>query len=356
MVTGGSGFIGSSVVRNFLQVEGHDVLNLDKLTYATNPDNLADVSNHPRYHFLRADIGNSDLLATAFRDFSPDAVLHLAAESHVDRSIDQPADFILTNIVGSYKLLEAALAYYETLPGERAQRFRFIHVSTDEVFGSLADDAHPFGLDTPYDPRSPYSASKAASDHIARAWQHTYGLPVIVTNCSNNYGPYQFPEKFIPLLIINCLQGRKLPLYGNGSNIRDWLFVEDHCKALQLVLEKGKPGATYMFGGEAEHSNLDTAMFICEILDRIKPISGNGSYADLIEFVEDRPGHDHRYAIDISESRSDIGWSPATGFRDGLEKTVGWYLENQGWWQNIMDRGSHTERQGLSRMRTNLGA
>lgn len=338
LITGGAGFIGSSLVRRFIHAEGHKVLNLDKITYAANLSNLSDVSASSKYQFLQADICDGDLLKKVFVSFAPDAVMHLAAESHVDRSIDHPEDFITTNIIGSYRLLEAALEYYENLPSSRRQDFRFIHISTDEVFGSLRKDANAFARETPYDPRSPYSASKAASDHLARAWQHTYGLPVIITNCSNNYGPYQFPEKFIPLIITNCLRDNFIPVYGTGSNVRDWLYVEDHCQALEMVLEKGTVGSTYIIGGNAEHTNMEIATTVCEILDDLVPRFDDKPYADLIKLVEDRPGHDFRYAVDITTTTTEIGWAPSTSFDVGIKKTVEWYIHHQDWWKRILNR------------------
>lgn len=332
IVTGGAGFIGSAVVRQAVAA-GHSVLNLDALTYAACLDNVAPVADAPNYSFLQADIRDRAAMDRMMAEHAPDAVMHLAAESHVDRSIDGPGAFIDTNVTGTYTLLEAVRGWWQ---GEgRPEGFRFHHVSTDEVYGSLG----PTGLFTeasPYDPRSPYSASKAASDHLVRAWAETYDLPVIVTNCSNNYGPYQFPEKLIPVIILNALAGKPLPIYGDGSNIRDWLYVEDHADALLTVLARGTPGRTYNIGGENERSNLDLVRVICGILDRLRP--GAAPYADLITFVADRPGHDARYAIDPTRIRTELGWSPSVTVEEGLEKTVVWYLENEGWWHALQNR------------------
>jgi dTDP-glucose 4,6-dehydratase len=349
LITGGSGFIGSSLVRLLIQNKNHTIVNLDKLTYAANSNNLLDITNNPRYTFVHGDIGNIKILEKTFSDFQPDRVYHLAAESHVDRSIDNPMTFINTNILGSYHLLETSLNYYNTLSKERAKIFRFIHVSTDEVFGSLGLKEQPFNQLTAYNPRSPYSASKAASDHIAKAWYHTYGLPVIVTNCSNNYGPFQFPEKFIPLVIINCLQEKKLPVYGTGSNIRDWLHVNDHCKALKMIGEKGSVGQTYMLGGNSERTNLEIVTQLCQILNKSIPKSDDKDYIDLIEYVNDRPGHDLRYAIDISQTTKEIGWEPLINLEAGLFNTVRWYLDHKNWWQDIINRKYDGERLGLNR-------
>jgi dTDP-glucose 4,6-dehydratase len=349
LITGGSGFIGSSLVRLLIQNKNHTIVNLDKLTYAANSNNLLDITNNPRYTFVHGDIGNIKILEKTFAEFQPDRVYHLAAESHVDRSIDSPMAFINTNILGSYHLLEASLGYYNTLPEGRAKIFRFIHVSTDEVFGSLGIKDKPFDQLTAYNPRSPYSASKAASDHIAKAWHHTYGLPVIVTNCSNNYGPFQFPEKFIPLVIINCLQEKKLPVYGTGSNVRDWLHVNDHCKALEMIGEKGSVGQTYMLGGNAERTNLEIVTHLCQVLNKSTPKSDGKDYIDLIEYVNDRPGHDLRYAIDISQTTKEIGWEPLINLETGLFNTVRWYLDHRSWWQHIINRKYDGERLGLNR-------
>lgn len=347
LVTGGCGFIGSAVVRRIVRAGGDSVVNLDKLTYAANPSNVAEVEHDSRYAFERADIGDGRAVRAILAKHRPDAILHLAAESHVDRSIDGPAPFIETNVVGTYRLLEAALDYYRELSAPVRDAFRFHHVSTDEVFGSLAADDPPFDENTPYRPRSPYSASKAASDHLALAWGHTYGLPVVLSNCSNNYGPYQFPEKLIPLTIISALRGRPLPVYGRGENVRDWLFVEDHAEALLAILTRGQVGGTYLVGGGAERRNLDVVRAICGILDGIRP--AGAPHERLIAFVEDRPGHDYRYAIDFARVGDELGWRPSTAFEHGLERTVRWYLENESWWAPLLDRRYGGERLGLER-------
>ena len=335
LVTGGAGFIGSAVVRLAIG-RGHAVVNLDALTYAACLENVASVAESPNYVFERADIRDRAALDRVFAEHRPDAVMHLAAESHVDRSIDGPGDFIETNITGTYNMLEAARAYW-TREG-KPEEFRFHHISTDEVFGSLpADPAVKFTEETPYDPRSPYSASKASSDHLVRAWHETYGLPVVMTNCSNNYGPFHFPEKLIPVVILNALAGKPLPIYGKGENIRDWLYVEDHADALLLVVEKGALGRSYNIGGENERTNLDLVKTLCAILDEKRPRS-EGSYADLITFVTDRPGHDARYAIDPSRIRTELGWRPSVTVEEGLERTVQWYLDNEAWWRPLLDR------------------
>jgi len=335
LVTGGAGFIGSAVVRRAVR-DGHAVVNVDALTYAACLENVAGVSNAPGYVFEQADIRDRAALDRIFALHEPDAVMHLAAESHVDRSIDGPADFIETNITGTFNMLEAARAFW-TRTG-RPPAFRFHHISTDEVFGSLnADPAVRFTETTPYDPRSPYSASKAASDHLVRAWHETYGLPVLLTNCSNNYGPFHFPEKLIPVIILNALAGRPLPIYGDGSNIRDWLYVEDHAEALLLVVEKGQVGRSYNIGGENERTNLDLVRTLCAILDARRP-KATGSYADQITFVTDRPGHDARYAIDPSRIREELGWRPSVTVEEGLRRTVDWYLDNEAWWRPLQDR------------------
>ena len=335
LVTGGAGFIGSAVVR-LAVARGHSVVNLDALTYAACLENVASVAESPLYAFEQADIRDPAALARVFEAHQPDAVMHLAAESHVDRSIDGPGVFIETNVMGTYNMLQAARSYWEAKG--RPESFRFHHISTDEVFGSLpADPAVKFTEDTPYDPRSPYSASKASSDHLVRAWHETYGLPVVLTNCSNNYGPFHFPEKLIPVIILNALAGKALPIYGDGSNIRDWLYVEDHADALLLVVEKGAVGRSYNIGGENERTNLELVKTLCGILDRLRPKAA-GSYADQITFVTDRPGHDARYAIDPSRIRAELGWRPSVTVEEGLEKTVQWYLDNEAWWRALQGR------------------
>jgi len=333
LITGGAGFIGSAVIRQLIAETEVTVINVDKLTYAGNLQSLAAVADNPRYRFERVDICDAKEIARVFRDHQPDAIMHLAAESHVDRSIFGPAPFIDTNIVGTFTLLEVAREYWSGLQGEAKERFRFHHVSTDEVYGSLGETGF-FTETTPYRPNSPYSASKAASDHLVRAWFHTYGLPVVTSNCSNNYGPYQFPEKLIPLMILNAVEGKPLPVYGTGENVRDWLYVEDHARALRLVLERGTVGETYNIGGLAERSNLEVVQAICGILDRLRPDS-EGGYERLITFVEDRPGHDLRYAIDASKMEQELGWRPQESFDTGLEKTVRWYLDNPQWVQDV---------------------
>lgn len=344
LVTGGAGFIGSAVVR-LAVARGHHVVNLDALTYAACLDNVASVSASPLYAFEKADIRDRAALDRVFAEHRPDAVMHLAAESHVDRSIDGPGDFIETNITGTFNMLEAARAAW-TRAG-KPDDFRFHHISTDEVFGSLpADRALKFTEDTPYDPRSPYSASKASSDHLVRAWHETYGLPVVLTNCSNNYGPFHFPEKLIPVIILNALAGRPLPIYGDGSNIRDWLYVEDHADALLTVVEKGRVGRSYAIGGENERTNLELVRTLCTILDDKRP-RASGSYADQITFVTDRPGHDARYAIDPSRIRSELGWRPSVTVEEGLALTVQWYLDNEAWWRPLQARQGVGERLGV---------
>jgi len=346
LVTGGAGFIGSAVVRQAIRETDHQVVVVDKLTYAGNMDSLAPVSNDPRYAFERADIADAAKMRELFERYRPDAVMHLAAESHVDRSIDGPGEFIQTNVVGTFTLLQAALGYWRTLPDAERDAFRFHHISTDEVFGSLGADGL-FCETTAYDPRSPYSASKAASDHLVRAWHHTYGLPVVVTNCSNNYGPYHFPEKLIPLIIINALEGLKLPVYGKGANVRDWLFVDDHARALLTVVAKGTVGATYCVGGRCEKANIDVVRTICTLMDELAPSAKIGPREGLITFVADRPGHDMRYAIDASRIATDLGWEPQETFESGLRKTVEWYLANRTWWERIRSGVYRGERLGV---------
>ena len=343
-VTGGAGFIGSAVVRQLLDETDVRVVNVDKLTYAANLESIPEAASHPRYVFEKVDICDGREVERLFTTYQPDAVMHLAAESHVDRSIDGPGDFIRTNIVGTYTLLDQALAYWRGLDGGKA-RFRFHHVSTDEVFGTLGADGF-FTEATPYSPNSPYSASKASADHLVRAWNETYGLPVVLTNCSNNYGPYHFPEKLIPLVIIRGLAGQSLPVYGTGSNVRDWLYVEDHARALRLVLERGEIGQSYNIGGNNERTNLQVVEAICDLLDQLAP-SATGPHRSLITYVTDRPGHDQRYAIDASKIKRDLGWAPSETFESGLSKTVRWYLDNRPWWQAILDRGYQADRVGL---------
>jgi dTDP-glucose 4,6-dehydratase len=344
LVTGGAGFIGSAVVRAAI-AQGHEVVNLDALTYAACLENVASVADDPKYSFVQADIRDHAALDQAFTDHQPHIVMHLAAESHVDRSIDGPSDFIQTNITGTYNMLEAARSYW--VSKGKPEGFRFHHISTDEVFGSLpTDPSVQFTEDTPYDPRSPYSASKASSDHLVRAWHETYGLPAVLSNCSNNYGPYHFPEKLIPVVILNALNGKDIPIYGDGSNVRDWLYVEDHADALLVVATKGVLGRSYNIGGENERSNLELVKTICAILDEKVPRMA-GSYADLITYVTDRPGHDARYAIDPTRICEELGWRPSVTVEEGLEKTVQWYLDNKPWWQALQDRQGVGQRLGV---------
>ena len=348
LVTGGAGFIGSALIRHLIQNTGHQVLNLDKLTYAGNLESLAPVDDNPRYRFVQADIADSPVVAQTLAEFQPDAIMHLAAESHVDRSIDGPAAFIQTNIVGTYSLLESTRAYWLGLSAERKAAFRFHHISTDEVYGDLHGVDDLFTETTPYAPSSPYSASKAASDHLVRAWQRTYGLPVLITNCSNNYGPYHFPEKLIPLMILNALAGKPLPVYGNGQQVRDWLYVEDHARALLKVVSEGKVGETYNIGGHNEQKNLDVVRAICALLEELAPQKPAGitHYEDLITYVQDRPGHDQRYAIDASKIERELGWVPQETFETGLRKTVQWYLDNLDWCRRVQDGSYQGQRLG----------
>ena len=350
LITGGAGFIGSALVRHLIRNTEHEVLNLDKLTYAGNLESLMSVADSPRYRFLQADIGASDVVGAALADFQPDAIMHLAAESHVDRSIDGPAAFIQTNIVGTYALLEATRAYWAALPEARKAAFRFHHISTDEVYGDLHGVDDLFTETTPYAPSSPYSASKAASDHLVRAWQRTYGLPVLLTNCSNNYGPFHFPEKLIPLVILNALEGKPLPVYGDGLQVRDWLFVEDHARALLKVVSEGQVGETYNIGGHNEQRNIDVVRGICALLEELAPAkpAGVARYEDLITFVKDRPGHDQRYAIDAGKIQRELGWVPEETFASGLRKTVQWYLDNLEWCRHVQDGSYQRERLGAS--------
>ena len=349
IVTGGAGFIGSALVRELIANNSHEVMNVDNLSYAGNLSSLRDVDGNSRYAFRQIDIADAQAVAAVLGEFQPDAVMHLAAESHVDRSIDGPGAFIQTNIVGTYTLLQRSLEYWETLPKGRRETFRFLHVSTDEVYGSLGPTG-AFGEETPYDPRSPYSASKAGADHLVMAWFHTYGLPVLMTNCSNNYGPYQFPEKLVPLVILNALDGKALPIYGQGENVRDWLYVEDHVRALLAVLKKATPGQKYNIGSDNQRTNLQVVHAICDALDEFVPV-GQGdeisSYRDLIRFVPDRPGHDKRYAIDARKIRSQIGWAARESFETSLRKTVQWYLDNRWWWQPIREQEYAGHRLGL---------
>ena len=346
LVTGGAGFIGSAVIRHLINETEHHVLNVDKLTYAGNLESLISVSDHPRYQFTQTDICDHVSLTRLFLEFQPDIVMHLAAESHVDRSIDGPAEFINTNIVGTYTLLEVARKYWQNLSTIKKSRFKFHHISTDEVYGDLEGTTDLFTETTPYLPSSPYSASKASSDHLVRAWHRTYGLPVVVTNCSNNYGPYHFPEKLIPLMILNALDGKSLPVYGNGQQIRDWLFVEDHARALYQVATEGTVGETYNIGGHNEKQNIEVVKTICKILDELKPRLEGKTYASLITFVNDRPGHDLRYAIDASKIERELGWKPQESFETGIRKTVQWYLNNLEWCQRVQDGSYQRERLG----------
>ena len=348
LVTGGAGFIGSAVVRHIIESTQDRVVNVDKLTYAGNLESLESVENNPRYAFEQVDICDAKALAHVFEYHQPDAVMHLAAESHVDRSIDGPAAFIETNIVGTYTLLEAARAYWNSLNDEKKAAFRFHHISTDEVYGDLEGTDDLFTETTPYAPSSPYSASKASSDHLVRAWLRTYGLPTIVTNCSNNYGPFHFPEKLIPLMILNALDGKPLPVYGNGQQIRDWLFVEDHARALYKVVTEGEVGETYNIGGHNEKANIDVVRTICSLLEELVPNKPEGvaKYEDLITYVKDRPGHDVRYAIDAAKIGRELGWKPQETFESGIHKTVEWYLNNKKWWSRVLDGSYNRERLG----------
>ncbi|MEQ1779719.1 MAG: dTDP-glucose 4,6-dehydratase [Hyphomonadaceae bacterium] len=347
LVTGGAGFIGSAVCRRLARMSDCELLNLDKLTYAANLDSLAGLAEEQGYHFVQGDICDGPLLTKMFAEFRPDAVLHLAAESHVDRSIMTPDVFVQTNVVGTHVLLEAALSYWETLPREARVAFRFMHVSTDEVFGSLGE-AGRFNEATAYNPSSPYSASKAAADHLVRAWGHTYGLPVIISNCSNNYGPYQFPEKLIPTVILNALEGRSVDVYGDGANVRDWLHVDDHVDALLRMLKAGQPARTYAVGGDAERTNFTVVEDICRLLDEMVP--GATPHRELIQFVDDRPGHDRRYAVDGSRIKLELGWAPAHTFDAGLRETVRWYLDHEAWWRPLRQKRHAGDRLGLKRV------
>ncbi len=344
LVTGGAGFIGSALVRHLIEHTQHDVLNFDNLTYAGSLSTVAAVTTSDRYHFIKGDICDSSAVRSAIEGFRPDIITHLAAESHVDRSIDAPGTFVQTNVVGTFVMLSEARAYWSSLGIDQRETFRFHHISTDEVYGSLGEVGY-FTEDTPYDPRSPYSASKAGSDHLVSAWHHTFGLPVLITNCSNNYGPYHFPEKLIPLMIAKALAGEPLPVYGAGDQVRDWLYVEDHVRALQIVFERGKPGKTYNIGGHNEKQNIEVVQTVCAILDRLRPRADSQSYAKQIAHVVDRPGHDKRYAIDASRIRQELGWVPRESFNSGIERTVRWYLDNEDWWRPLVeDRAA--ERRG----------
>ena len=348
LVTGGSGFIGSNFIHYLINNTDYQrIINLDKLTYAGNNENLINIQQDIRYKFIKGDICDRQCIKKIFQDYSPNKIVHFAAESHVDRSIDGPKDFINTNIVGTSILLEESLSYYNKLKKLSKSSFKFHHISTDEVFGSLGEKGF-FVEDSPYDPSSPYSASKASSDHLVRAWHRTFGLPVTISNCSNNYGPYQFPEKLIPLIIINCLSNKSLPVYGKGENIRDWLYVEDHCKAINLILQEGAIGDTYNIGGNNEISNINIVESICTILDKLKPSNSGKSYKQLISFVKDRPGHDFRYAINTTKIKKDLNWEPKETFDSGLTKTIKWYLENENWWKKIQKNIYKQERIGVS--------
>ena len=347
LLTGGAGFIGSALVRQLIEHSDHEVLNFDKLTYAGTLTTVEKVSNSNRYRFVQGDICDGSAVRAAIEEFRPEIITHLAAESHVDRSIDGPDAFIQTNIVGTFQMLTEARRYWQTLEGAAKDAFRFHHISTDEVFGSLGETGF-FTEETPYDPRSPYSASKASSDHLVSAWGHTFGLPVLITNCSNNYGPYHFPEKLVPLMIVKALAGETLPVYGKGDQVRDWLFVEDHARALQTVFEKGQVGRTYNIGGNNEKQNVEVVNTVCAILDRLRPRADGQSYATQIGYVADRPGHDKRYAIDATRIKNELGWSPAETFDSGIEKTVAWYLANESWWRPIVEKSGADQRRGLA--------
>ena len=346
-VTGGAGFIGSALVRHLIENTAHEVLNFDKLTYAGTLSTVAQVAESDRYHFTQGDICDSAAVRAAIAGFRPNVVTHLAAESHVDRSIDGPDAFIQTNLVGTFVMLSEARSYWQALDQDAQRAFRFHHISTDEVYGSLGDKGL-FTEDTPYDPRSPYSASKAGSDHLVSAWGHTYGLPVLITNCSNNYGPYHFPEKLIPLMIVKALAGEPLPVYGKGDQVRDWLYVEDHVRALQAVFERGEVGRTYNVGGYNEKQNMDVVKTVCAMLDSLRPRADGKSYADQITSVADRPGHDKRYAIDATRINNELGWRPQETFESGIEKTVAWYLDNEDWWRPIVAERQADQRRGLA--------
>jgi len=346
LVTGGAGFIGGNFVLKQVLQEGNKILNFDKLTYAGNLDTLKDVGSHPDYQFIQGDICKRSDVKKALSQFHPDVIVNFAAESHVDRSIDGPFEFIQTNIVGTAVLLDEANNYYKSIPAENIEKFRFLHVSTDEVYGSLGDNDY-FTEETAYDPSSPYSASKASSDHLVRAWNRTFDLPVLITNCSNNYGPYQFPEKLIPLMILNCMSEQPLPVYGKGDNVRDWLYVEDHCDAIYSVLTNGGIGSTYNIGGNNEIQNIEIVKIICGKMDELSPRINGAKYEELIAYVADRPGHDFRYAIDASKIENELGWLPKESFETGIEKTIRWYLDNQEWWKSIQNNTYQQERLGV---------
>lgn len=345
-ITGGAGFIGSAVVRMAVD-SGHEILNLDSLSYAANLSNISEVSSSSDYNFVKGDICDSDIVGNIFSNYKPDAIMHLAAESHVDRSIEGPSEFIKTNILGTFNLLQEARTYYEGLKGNKKDLFRFHHVSTDEVYGDLSFSDPAFEETTAYDPSSPYSASKAGSDHLVRAWGRTYGLPILITNCSNNYGPYQFPEKLIPVVILKALNGESIPVYGKGDNIRDWLYVDDHADALLRVLKTGKVGETYNIGGNNERSNLELVETICDLIDK-RATSFTKPSRELIEFVNDRPGHDRRYAINANKIKSDLGWEPSVKWDDGFKKTIDWYIANENWWRPLTNSGLFGQRIGMS--------
>jgi dTDP-glucose 4,6-dehydratase len=348
LVTGGAGFIGSSVCRHLVGAGGYRVINLDKLTYAGNLESLKAIEASPDYRFVQADIADDETVRRVLREERVDAIMHLAAETHVDRSIDGPGAFVEANVVGTFRLLNSALAYWRELDSGRKERFRFHHISTDEVFGDLPFDEGVFTEETPYAPSSPYSASKAASDHFVRAWHETYGLPVVLSNCSNNYGPFHFPEKLIPLVILNALEGRPLPVYGKGENVRDWLYVDDHARALELIMTRGRIGESYNVGGRAERTNLAVVETICDILDGKLPLAGGGRRRDLITFVTDRPGHDRRYAIDATKIERDLGWRSGQTFESGIEATIDWYLDNEWWWRPIREQKYAGDRLGAA--------
>jgi len=343
LVTGGSGFIGSNFVISQIK-NNNKVLNFDKITYAANPNNLISINKNKNYYFVKGDIKDKNAIASVLNNFKPDVIVNFAAESHVDRSIDGPREFIATNICGTYELLQGSLNYYNKLSSNNKNSFRFIHISTDEVYGSLKDGL--FSEKSSYNPSSPYSASKASSDHLVRAWNKTFGFPVIITNCSNNYGPFQFPEKLIPFMILSGVNKKELPIYGDGKNIRDWIYVEDHCDAIEAVINKGKVGETYNIGGNEEKTNLEVVKKICDILDSKLPLNGNENYKDLIVFVNDRPGHDYRYAINNHKIKNDLGWSPIHTFEEAITKTVGWYLDNKNWWEKILNNSYQLQRIG----------